>query len=312
MTKLNEDLLKKYFGYDFEAECSELLNEIISDELSKPDDEADFDLIDECTEILVMLAKGESYNASEILASSETLINKINSKKRKISAKPFKILLIAAVIAATGISANAAVTNITGQSIIEHLTPFDSTTLATVENEETLLNDNPITTAISSEKDAGGATEKTTESSTNGSKIEFSDTTNKGKIVFADDETTNLKQKKKSNRVSESTSKTEKKKTTESKTETITTQPVTEPSPVPIKMEIMRIKGAFKNEYRIGEEFSSKGIYPIIIMSDGTKKTIDISECEIEGFDSSVEGIKNVKLRYGKVSSTFEIRVTED
>ena len=112
------------------AEITELLNSIVDKELEKDDNEIDFDLIEECTDVLLSLQLGVDAPASIAfpLVSSHKFLSKVGEIGWNSLSKSVRIILIAAAVFAATVTASAAFGNITGNKIFENLIPTHETT----------------------------------------------------------------------------------------------------------------------------------------------------------------------------------------
>ena len=84
------------------------------------------------------------------------------------------------------------------------------------------------------------------------------------------------------------------------------------------KVENIRLKfdDDFKDEYEIGEKLSLKGISVIAVLSDGTEKNVDISDCDViknKSFGQS-ERYETITVEYEGKTQSFKVRFlrTED
>ena len=65
-----------------------------------------------------------------------------------------------------------------------------------------------------------------------------------------------------------------------------------------------------KNRYIFGEDFSVDGLKVSAIFTDGTSKVIDLSECEISGYDPYLSGKQKIKVTYKDVSNVYIVYVS--
>ncbi len=114
----DKDVLKRITDEKFNNdEAFLLLNNAIDSELEK--ESPNFDYIDECTEALIKLQNGD-FKEEKIEVKPFKGYNEEGSAKRiKLSKALVRTLLIAAVILATTITANATYTSVTGKNLFD-------------------------------------------------------------------------------------------------------------------------------------------------------------------------------------------------
>ncbi len=136
--KFNSEILNNIINEKVNTEDALLLiNEIIDKELEK--DEPDFEYIEECTDALLEL---QNENSDNIEIKPFVYLKRKNVGKLKLTKTAVRIILIAAILLATTITASAAVKNVTGKGIIENIvSPETETTVA----EETTTAPETIT-----------------------------------------------------------------------------------------------------------------------------------------------------------------------
>ena len=64
-------------------------------------------------------------------------------------------------------------------------------------------------------------------------------------------------------------------------------------------------------EYEVGDEFSADGLKVTAEMSDGTRKSVDIGDCDISRPDMSVDGAVTVTVTYEGKTASYEIVISE-
>lgn len=137
---INKIDLKKVLDYHtFYGETVHLLNTLVDNELNKPDDEIDFDFIDECTETLLEI-NGCIITPEQLafkIGSSKQILFKAGETGFKSLSTVLKISLVAAAIFAVTISANAAIGSITGTDIIERIVLSNEKEQTTAVHQET-------------------------------------------------------------------------------------------------------------------------------------------------------------------------------
>lgn len=99
------------------------LNAIADEELQKPDEEIDFALIDECTAAMLELQSSKEVDYDKILTtpSAESILQSVRKDARVPLRRIVKILLVAAIIFATTITANAAIGSFTGETLVDKI-----------------------------------------------------------------------------------------------------------------------------------------------------------------------------------------------
>lgn len=120
MVSINKKILTDIFDdKKFEDEIYDLLNQLIDQELEKDDNDIDFEFIDNCCEIINEIISTGEYNISKIISLTET--KDFNEKIIKLGKKglnsTFKILLIAAIILTSTITASATLNLLSGSTL---------------------------------------------------------------------------------------------------------------------------------------------------------------------------------------------------
>lgn len=64
-----------------------------------------------------------------------------------------------------------------------------------------------------------------------------------------------------------------------------------------------------KTDYYCGEELSLDGLELEVQFADGTHKKVDVSQCDISGYDSETIGNQEVLIEYGDVTASFTVNV---
>lgn len=137
---INSKVLTEIFNDDkFENEIYQLFNALIDKELEKDDDEIDFDFIENCCEIINEIISTGEYDMNKIisLTSSREFNEKIVKLGKKGFNTTFKVLLIAAIILTSTISASAGLNMLTGKSTDENTTQPQNSTVQTSDLDET-------------------------------------------------------------------------------------------------------------------------------------------------------------------------------
>lgn len=309
--KFNKQIANKIFNDNlFREELIIALNELIDIELSKSDDEIDFELIDAYTDAL-----NELYDEKGIarvfwkLQIVEEFINSIaGNKKWKRLGLAMKLTLTACALFAFVISANTVTEKVTGIDVIEQVANAvqeffigetvvnNTTTTTTTEPEESTTQEH--TTEITTEATTQEAEENTT------AKAEKQDTTATPQPQITP-QNPNLSQ------VLSPTNPP-----TETTTETTTAEPFTRvdeevtAAPIVIKLTGEFAEG-FKKNYAVGEKADFSGLTITAKYDNGEEKTISINECNIYGFSTETPTNRIVTVEYEGCSFSFLIRVKE-
>ena len=284
----DEKILDNIFNNDaLTAELCKCIGAVVDAELEKSDDEIDFSFVDECSDLLLEIQGGDvDYNRLLPILNSESFIENTKRLAKGGIIKFARIGLAAAIILTSALSVNAAVGNITGRTIIEHIIENDDT--ATVQK----VDETKPTNLVTHRK-----IEKTTditdeEPSTEKTVTVYEPEAEKASVIYEEE-------------VTETT--TFKHESIDSGKEAETTTH----APIVTGLDAVVVRSIFKTEYLVGDEFSAEGLYLIANYSDGTSKTIDISQCTISGFDSSSPAVCRVHISYRESVYIIEITVKE-
>ena len=71
----------------------------------------------------------------------------------------------------------------------------------------------------------------------------------------------------------------------------------------------LSIDGEYKTTYILGEDIDLDGMQIIANKSDGSKLTLTVQDVEITGYNKSTRGIQTVTVKYGAVSTEFDVTV---
>jgi hypothetical protein len=66
-----------------------------------------------------------------------------------------------------------------------------------------------------------------------------------------------------------------------------------------------------KTEYDIGESLDLTGLKVTASFNDLTTSVVSINDSNVNGFDSSTEGVKTLIVTYGGKTATFDVTVTK-
>lgn len=248
------------------AEIIECLNSVIDEELLK--DNPDCDLIDDCINTIYELDNNDEYASILRLALTSESIRKLVNPTRtswKRLNLALRVAIVAAIIATSTFTVNAAVGAITGVNFIEK---FANTITEYFNNNDEDNGDDgtlnkvvhiPATTTINAETETT-TNESTTVLTTTKQTISTSTTTTKDEI-----QTSTTRQKYQPINTTEKVTKP--------------TNPHTKPTE---KVEFTGIRAEFKNfktAYVYGEELSYDGLTIYAEYSDNTDEIIPLSKC---------------------------------
>lgn len=309
--KFNNKIANDIFNDNlFREELIKALNELIDIELTKSDDEIDFELIDAYTDAL-----NELYDEKGIarvfwkLQTVEEFTNSItgNKKWKKLSLA-MKITLTACALFAFVISANTVTEKVTGVDVIEQV----ANAVQEFFIGETVVNNTTTTTTTQPEESTTqeNITEITTETTTQ--RVEENTTAKAEKQeVTATPQPQITPQNPNLSQVLSPTTPP-----TETTTETTTAEPFTRvdeevtAAPIVIKLTGEFAEG-FKRNYTVGEEADFSGLTIIAQYDNGDTKIISIDECNVYGFSTETPANRIVTVEYEDCSFSFLIRVKE-
>lgn len=132
MVTIDKQIMAKVLDdKSFKDEVCELLNRLIDSEFEKDDCDIDFDFIEDCSKTIIFVQDREAVFNRELVTAlgKKEFLNRIHKFSLKGLSTSAKIILIAAVLFVSTITANAAVQDLTGKSIFENV--------AAVSDEET-------------------------------------------------------------------------------------------------------------------------------------------------------------------------------
>lgn len=145
MTVINQQILSRILDDNkFADEIYTLFNSLIDKELEKDDDEIDFDFIEQCCEVINEIISTGKYNITKIvsLTNSKEFNEKIIKLGKKGLNSTFKILLVAAIILTSTISASAGLNMLNNKAEKEDTTKAQTSAALTSQIKETQANNN--------------------------------------------------------------------------------------------------------------------------------------------------------------------------
>lgn len=306
-----------------------MLNDIIDNELNKDESQVNTALINDCVDALIMLSQQESnkFNALVPLMSSnaflDVIIQKANLNKSawKSLNKFARATIIAAVIAGTTITANAAVEAVTGVNVIKNISdaiqerlgivPYDGIDIIQGEDED----DETTTVETTTVKPTETTTiETTTQLTTTTTKP--STTKHEGIDVIQgedeDDETTTKAPTTEATTEVSTTEPSTTEQTTQETTTEVTTEATTEATTEKEKASFDHLRAefdGFKTDYIYGEKLSYDGLRLFAVYTDNTEKEISLNECSYtKAVDLNVTADYTLRVIYK--TCVLEINIT--
>lgn len=329
MARINIDKMtaSKINSYDIIKD----LQSLIDAELEKPDNEVDIDFVDECVNALLEIEqdRDKGFVALVPLVSSEKflkLISADSTSKWKSLNRFARIAIVAAVLAGSTFTVNAAVESATGVNIMGeiggavHDKLEDMGILKTSNIDQFDADDDDeetIPTAV---------TEKTTEPETVETTAKLSTTapitTKHGIEQFDadddDEETTAISTTITTEKVTEPTTEpTTKPSTTKRPAVPTTAEPVTKPKPDDKEEAVLTGLKAefdnFKTDYIYGEKLSYDGLTLKAVYSDGSEKEVALSECDYtNSLNMNITADYTLRIIYEGCIVTIDITVRPD
>lgn len=302
----------------FKKRMSDEINQIIDLEMLKPDDEIDWELIDECTDSLLFLNNMEN----ETQKITPFLVKKYRT--RYTLTNLFKATSYIAAAVALGFIAWGIVSNQSQPKIINEVETTDTTTAYVEQTVEEITQEIELTTAPKESPTTTTTTNAYLQTSHSKKPLKIIEHTTSRKIAEASttkktiqERTTKIEETTKKPQVQSSTTEatTKKPKPQPQPTTQKHEEPTTAPTTVIIEGEksITSISGefgkGFKKVYFVGEELDLFGLTVIANYDDNSTGTININRCTINGFSSDKAGTKTVIVTYEGHSFTFNVNV---
>lgn len=319
MARINVD--KRILDNVKQDDIAAVLNQLIDDELAKDVDKIDTDFVDECVNALLEIEQQEDGNFLVLvpLMSSEKFLKKISSTGfsfKRLNAFA-KTAVIAAVIAGSTYTANAAVAAVTGVNILGNVSDaiqekFEDWGLIKggIEQIEGEDDDDEIVTTTA--KATETTTHIVTQETTSATKVTTKQTTTKKQTITKpgieqiegedDDDTTT----------------TTKPTTTKRSAPNTTVKPITEPNKPqePEKPYLTALEAEFDNfkvDYIYGEELDYSGLTLTRVYSDGVRKPLSLSECDYtQSVNMNTTANYTLRIIYETCVVTVDITVRPD
>ncbi len=316
---------------------------IIHNELKKDEKDVNTELIDECVDALLEIEqdRDKSFAILIPLASATDYLNKIKGKR--ISFKNMNIFartaVVAAVLAATGITANAAIETVTGVNVFEEIgnaiyerfsdakgnkeepEQTEPAAQAYERREEKTTHDKPLKPSkpgkpkrpstlpapieVSNAK-AEATTEPETEEVTTVAETE----------PTAEPETEPVTESAETETQSTSTTKRQNKPTVTKRFEPTTVPKENdgeEEIDAPVITDLRAEFDGFKYDYIYGEELTYDGLTLTAVYSDKSEKKVSLDECRYtKSLNMNVTADYTLKIVYQSFTVTIDITVRPD
>lgn len=333
MARINIDMksASKLNSYDIIKD----LQSLIQAELDKPDDEVDTDFVDECVDALLEIEQDEDkgFVALVPLISSEKFLRKITNNDTsgwKSLNRFARIAIVAAVLAGSTFTVNAAVASATGVNVLGeigeavHNKLEDIGLIKTTNIDQFDADDDdggPVmttasTTAAESTTETA-AVETTTQASTTKAPEQ---TTKRGIDQFDDgdddnDETSTTETQPATEAITKPISKPS---TTRRPAVPTTAEPVTKPQPGNSEEAVLtglkaEFDDHFRTDYIYGESLSYDGLILKAVYSDGSEKEVALSDCDYtRSINMNTTADYTLRIIYEGCIVTIDITVRPD
>ncbi len=337
MARINVD--KRILNNVKNDDLAAMLNHLIDTELEKDISCIDTEFVDACVDALLKLEQEENDKFVVLvpLISSDKFLAKITSAKTgwKSLNVFVRAAVVAAVIASTTFTANAAVAAVTGVNVIENIGDavqskledlglIKPTGIDVINGED----DDDDTTVPELTAAPAETTDKTTEATTVPSTKPSQVTTKRGIDVVDgedddDDDTTTTTKVNTTTTTTEPTTQKEDKEPTSKPKETTTRKPVPPTTAVPVtepedKEEVYLLGidahfDNFKTDYVYGEELTYEGLTLYKVFSDGTKEKLSLDDCDYtKAIDMNKTADYELSIIYDTCVITIDITVRPD
>jgi hypothetical protein len=295
-----------------------MLNSIIDNELAKDVSQVNTDLVNECVDALMEIEKDESDRMLGLvpLMSADDFLNIIKPKDKGFKRlNTFsRVAVIAAVVATSTITVNAAVEGITGVNIIEtlgnnvhsKLEDWGLIKTAGIDQFDAVDDEDEITTTTSVSQPST-VVETTTETQISTTTIE--NTTNHTTEQISSD---------KINNDSESTTlgETTTQSTTNKLNKTTNAEPVTKNINDSDTVTLLSLRAEFndfKTDYIYGEKITYDGLKLTAVYSDGSEKSVSLDDCDCTyGVNMNVTADYTLRIIYQSCVVKVNVTVRPD
>lgn len=275
------------------------LNQVIDEELEK--DEPNCDLIDDCINAIADISENDEMPALRLVVTCNSIKEIVNPKRKawKQLNVALRASIIAAIIASSTFTVNAAVKLVTNVDIIGEIANSISSFINRNDEKGELTTELfvPVTTTTQTTTTVGASIARplgTTEETTTEKRIEIIDAENAEETTQAETSTTNH--------------------ATINTTENAT-QP-TDPYTKPTKAEFTGIRAefnSFKTAYIYGESLSYNGLNIYACYSDNTERAVPLNSCAYsKNLDMKVTANYTLSVSYKGCTVKADITVRPD
>lgn len=329
---LTREIADNFISEDIEA----MLNELIETELNKAESQVNTKLVDECVEALLTLEaqKQNGFNAFVPILPTAQFVRTVANRSNRITVSTWKrmsktarAVIIAAILACSTITANAAIEAVTDVNVLQEVgNALENKlremgvlggieVLPTEDEEETTKHQGVEIIPVEDDDEETTTSPTTTTTKPQGVEIipveddddETTTTTKPQGIEIIpveddDEETTNPVPATKPNKPVEPT----------------TAEPVTIPQRPerPTEVQLVALKAEFDNfktDYVYGEELSYDGLTLTAIYSNGSTKSVSLDECSVTtSIDMNVTADYTLRIIYQTCVVTVDITVRPD
>lgn len=289
-----------------------ILNIIIDNELAKDVSRINTKLINDCVDALISIEEDENNKFSCLipLMSADDFLTAIKPREKGWKSLNIfaRVAVVAAVLAGSTFTVNAAVESATGIDMIESISGFVHEKLEDIG----LINTNGIDQFDADDDDdetkaitTTEVSEATTETTIRAISLQQTATSEHGIDQFDanddDDE--------------EITTKISEQSTTRKPPQTTIAEPVTKPgASEEIVLKALKAEfDNFKTDYIYGEALTYDGLSLIAVYSDGSKKAVSINECNYtKSVDMNTTGNHTLRIIYNNCTIKINITVRPD
>lgn len=319
----------------------DILQDLIHTELQKPEAEVNSDFIMECVDALLQIEQDEDHSFVPLvpLVKREEFLSSVIGNKRRWSGlnKMARIAIVAAVLAGSTMTANAAVEAVTGVNLLatagnivhEKLEDMGIISSSNIDifigeddDEEEIVTEEITETTTAEQESETTTTEPATQSTTKKPNIDIfigedddeeESTTKKPNIdIFIgeddddDDETT-----------TEEVTEPSTKPTTSNKPVAPTTEEAVTDRNKPEEKVVLTALSAeydnFKTDYIYGEELSYDGMMLTAVYSDGSRTPVSVDSCSrTKSLDMNTTADYTLTVTYKSASVRVDITVRPD
>ncbi len=292
MQKVNID--RSSLNLLYSEDIISVLRDMISDELSKPDEKVNTEFVDECVNALLEIEqdRDKTFAVFIPLISGEEYLSAISGKKRyfKKLNRFTRAALIAAIAAASSITVNAAVEGVTGVNLLKEAgvriqQTIDKFSGGGIDHDyddfdefERTLTSTTTETATSEEE---SITESESETETTVSQPAQTNTSQSASTESTTHQGTTKPEESEENPTQESTTKAKPDRNTTTSVEPDIVEPDTPTKPEKVTLKSLEASfNSFKFDYIYGEKLTYDGLTLKAVYSNGVKKPVALSDCD--------------------------------